>query len=202
MNNTLLIVFVKNIERGKVKTRLAKTVGDENALTIYKALLKITEAATKNVSADVSIHYSEAIDNKLWKHTHKTTQQGKDLGERMKNAFQNAFDAGYKKVVLIGSDLPSLTQEHLHKAINLLEKNEVVFGPAQDGGYYLVGLNQMHACLFENKPWSKNNLLQLTLEELSEKNIPFSKLETLNDIDTFEDLKAHPQLLKLLSAKA
>ncbi|WP_158651327.1 TIGR04282 family arsenosugar biosynthesis glycosyltransferase [Pseudotamlana carrageenivorans] len=198
MNKALVIVFVKNVKPGKVKTRLAKTIGNEKAAKIYQALLTITEKATKNIMADVSIQYSETIDNSLWKDAHKTTQQGKDLGDRMKNAFENAFKQGYQPVVLIGSDLPSLTKEHLNNAIEKLKKTEVVFGPAQDGGYYLIGLSQMHNSIFENKPWSQTQLLEVTLEELTQKCIPFSKLETLNDIDTFEDLKPHQHLLKLL----
>ncbi|WP_067147213.1 TIGR04282 family arsenosugar biosynthesis glycosyltransferase [Pseudotamlana agarivorans] len=201
MNKALVIVFVKNAKPGKVKTRLAKTIGNEKAVEIYQALLEITERATENILTDVSIHYSEFIDNSLWKGAHKTTQQGQDLGERMKNAFQNAFQQGYQRVVLIGSDLPSLTNEHLNNALENLLKTEVVFGPAQDGGYYLVGLSKMHACIFENKPWSQTQLLEVTLQELSEKNISVTKLETLNDIDTFEDLKPYQHLLKLLSSE-
>ncbi|MDO6760919.1 TIGR04282 family arsenosugar biosynthesis glycosyltransferase [Tamlana sp. 2_MG-2023] len=197
MNKELVIVFVKNIQLGKVKTRLAKTIGDDNALKVYKALLEITENVTKNLDTDVCIHFSETIDDTLWKNTNKTIQQGKNLGDRMKNAFKTSFEKGYERIVLIGSDLPSLTTEHLNTALDKLQHNDVVFGPAEDGGYYLVGLSKKHDIIFENKPWSETNLLETTLNELDKRKVTYALLESLNDIDTIEDLEANPQLMKL-----
>ncbi|KAB1067558.1 glycosyltransferase [Tamlana haliotis] len=198
MNKELVIVFVKNIQLGKVKTRLAKTVGDEKALKVYKALLEITENVTQNLDSDVCIHFSESIDETLWKNTDKTIQQGENLGDRMKNAFKTSFEKGYERIVLIGSDLPSLTTKHLNTAFNKLQNHEVVFGPAEDGGYYLVGLSKMHDFIFENKPWSETHLLKTTLNEIKSQKATYDVLETLNDIDTIEDLKTFPQLTKLI----
>ncbi|WP_216066351.1 TIGR04282 family arsenosugar biosynthesis glycosyltransferase [Pseudotamlana agarivorans] len=199
MNKELVIVFVKNIQLGKVKTRLAKTVGDDNAVKVYKALLEITENVTKNISADVCIHFSETLDETIWKNTKKTIQHGEDLGARMKNAFKTSFEKGYERIVLIGSDLPSLTTAHLNTALTKLKYNDIVFGPAEDGGYYLVGLSKMHDFIFENKPWSETHLLETTLNEIKTKKATYDVLETLNDIDTIEDLNAFPQLMKLIS---
>ena len=108
----------------------------------------------------------------------------------MKNAFIDGFADGYEKIVLIGSDLPEISKEIILEGFNKLEQNELVFGPADDGGYYLIGLSKMNAAPFENKPWSQPNLLETTIEELSSSNLKFSLLENLNDIDTFEDLIA------------
>lgn len=190
MNKELVIVFVKNIKLGKVKTRLAKTIGNQGAFEVYSALVKVTENATKKLSADVHIYFSDAIVETKWQHCHKSVQRGKDLGERMKNAFKNGFESGYERIVLIGSDLPDISENHINSGLEKLKDKEVVFGPAEDGGYYLIGLNKLHNFIFENKPWSESHLLKETLAELDSENIKFATLDTLNDIDTFEDLKA------------
>ncbi|GGZ79721.1 TIGR04282 family arsenosugar biosynthesis glycosyltransferase [Algibacter mikhailovii] len=199
MTKELLIIFVKNIKAGKVKTRLAKTIGEDSALKIYQELVNITEKVSKKIASDVRIYFSEAPIENQWKSFYKTTQEGVDLGERMKNAFQDGFNDGYQRIVLIGSDLPEIAEEHINHGLNELKKNDVVFGPALDGGYYLIGLSKMHHRIFENKPWSQPNLLEDTLNELKQNKITVATLNTLNDIDTFEDLKKFPKLLQLLS---
>ncbi|WP_298237793.1 TIGR04282 family arsenosugar biosynthesis glycosyltransferase [uncultured Algibacter sp.] len=188
MNKELVIVFVKNIKLGKVKTRLAKTIGNQGAFNVYSELVKVTQEATKNIKADKRIYFSEAIVKTQWKGNHKMVQEGKDLGERMKNAFKKGFEDGYKRIVLIGSDLPNISATHIEEGLKLLHDNEVTFGPALDGGYYLIGLNSFHEIIFNNKPWSKSNLLEITLKELDLQKISYTLLEPLNDIDTFEDL--------------
>jgi len=190
MNNNLVIVFVKNIKLGKVKTRLAKTIGNQAAFEVYKELVQVTEEATKSIDSDVRIYFSEAIVDTKWKNTYKAVQEGPDLGERMKNAFIKGFEDGYQRIVLIGSDLPDISATHIENGLEALEHSEVVFGPAEDGGYYLIGLSKMNTMVFENKPWSKSHLLTETLSELKENDIQFKTLDVLNDIDTFEDLMA------------
>lgn len=190
MSKALVIVFVKNIKLGKVKTRLAKTIGNQGAFEVYSELVKVTEKASKNLSADKRIYFSEAIVESQWKNDYKAIQQGADLGERMKNAFKKGFEDGYDRIVLIGSDLPDITANHINQGLKALKENEVVFGPAEDGGYYLIGLSKMHDFVFNNKPWSEVHLLKETLKELKEKQVTFTTLETLNDIDTYEDLIA------------
>lgn len=190
MNKELVIVFVKNIKLGKVKTRLAKTIGNQGAFEVYSELVKVTEKATENILVDKRIYFSDAVVDTKWKNDYKTVQQGVDLGQRMKNAFKEGFKDGYNRIVLIGSDLPDITATHINQALEALIQNDVVFGPAEDGGYYLIGQSKMHDFIFENKPWSKMTLLQETLNELKEKQTTFATLDTLNDIDTFEDLVA------------
>lgn len=190
MSKELVIVFVKNIKLGKVKTRLAKTIGNQGAFEVYSELVKVTENATKNLKADKHIYFSDAVVNTKWQNDYKTTQNGIDLGERMKNAFKNGFASGFNRIVLIGSDLPDISSKHIEAGLSKLKETEVVFGPAEDGGYYLIGLSKMHEFVFDNKPWSQDHLLEETLHELKENNVSFSRLEMLNDIDTFEDLIA------------
>jgi len=184
----LLIIFVKNIKLGKVKTRLAKTIGDEGAFEVYTQLVQITEKATQTIDVDTVVYFSDIIINTKWTTIPKKVQSGNDLGERMYNAFFDGFKQGYESIVLIGSDLPEISAAIILNGFAALEKKEVVFGPAEDGGYYLIGMNFLNSILFENKPWSQPNLLNVTLNELKINNIGFSLIDTLNDIDTFEDL--------------
>lgn len=188
MNKELIIVFVKNNKLGKVKTRLAKTIGNQAAFEVYSELVKVTEAATQNISTDKRIYFSDTIVETKWKNSVKEIQEGDNLGERMLNAFKKGFEDGYERIVLIGSDLPDINKHHIENGLKVLNLNEVVFGPAEDGGYYLIGLSKMHGFIFKNKPWSQSNLLEKTLTELNKKSIKFTTLVTLNDIDTFEDL--------------
>ena len=186
----LLIVFVKNKVVGKVKTRLAKTIGSEAALHIYDVLLSLTEKTSQKVTVDKHIYFSEEIVNKGWKGDQKFVQQGVDLGVRMQGAFQYGFEQGFDKILLIGSDLPDITKEIIDTGFESLQSKEVVFGPAEDGGYYLIGMTKMHEIIFKDKPWSQSSLLALTLAQLKEEQTTVGLLETLNDIDTFEDLVA------------
>ena len=190
MNKELVIVFVKNIKLGKVKTRLAATIGNQGAFDVYTQLVDVTEKAIKNIKADKRIYFSEAVVENTWKNNFKAVQIGESLGDRMSHAFKQGFEDGYDRIVLIGSDLPDITEYQINDGLQALKDNEVVFGPAEDGGYYLVGFSKFHDFVFQNKPWSQNNLLEETLSELKENRVSFSTLETLNDIDTFEDLIA------------
>lgn len=209
MTKSLLIVFVKNITIGKVKTRLAKTIGDFGASEVYKELISLTEEITDNVSCDKRVYFSNHLEDHLWSNATKHVQNGDNLGERMFNAFNDGFKAGYERIVLIGSDLADLSSKVITDGLEHLENNEVVFGPAEDGGYYLIGLSQLREDVFTNKPWSQPDLLKITLDELSINSASVGLLEMKNDIDTYEDLiksefyKSNYQLqekIKLLNA--
>ena len=189
MNKDLLIVFVKNSVLGKVKTRLAKDIGDEAAFEVYKTLVSKTEEATKQVTIDKHIYFSDTIEEIGWNHDFKTIQQGHDLGERMKNAFKDGFDKDFENIVLIGSDLPDISMTIIQQAFELLKTNDTVFGPAKDGGYYLVGMKRLHKNLFNNIPWSTSKVFEETMKVLQSQSISVGLLETLNDIDTLKDLK-------------
>jgi rSAM/selenodomain-associated transferase 1 len=190
MTKSLVIVFVKNSKLGTVKTRLAKTIGNYSASEVYSELVQITEKATEQLQVDKRIYFSNAVVDTRWQNDFKAVQSGSDLGERMLNAFKQGFEDGYERIVLIGSDLPEISSLHILKGLKALETKDVVFGPAEDGGYYLVGLSKMNTTIFTNKPWSQPTLLQTTLQELQKLNSSVSMLEALNDIDTYEDLIA------------
>jgi hypothetical protein len=192
-NKNLLLIFTRNPALGKVKTRLAKTIGDETALEIYKFLLNKTKEVSLKVTADKAVYYSVKIrENDIWDENkyQKHLQVGEDLGVRMQNAFKNSFEAGYQKVMIIGSDLYDLSPLIIENAFKELDTNEVVIGPAIDGGYYLLGMNSLQEHIFENKDWGTSSVFKNTLEDLKDKKVFL--LEALNDVDVFEDIEHHP----------
>ncbi len=200
MSNPLIMVFVRNPELGRVKTRLAKSIGDQAALETYKILSKHTSKIISEIDSDQLIFYSDKIqDNDVWTATNckKQIQTKGDLGQKMLAAFQYGFSLGYQKIIIIGSDLYSLRPKHIESAFEQLENYDVVIGPALDGGYYLLGLNFIIPKIFKQKQWSTSSVLKETLSDLKEFNV--NLLEPLNDIDTYEDLKKEPQLLKQLN---
>lgn len=197
MNKNLIIVFVRTPELGKVKTRLAKSIGDVSALTIYKLLLKHTETVLHDLSFDKVVYYSEKVEeNDFWEARlfEKKLQKGADLGERMQHAFETAFEQGYQKVLIIGSDLFDLKSIHITTAFEALENHDLTIGPSLDGGYYLLGMKELYPAVFKNKKWGTDSILENTLKDLQQQNVKL--LEALNDIDTFEDLQQQPELLK------
>lgn len=195
MNNNALIVFTRNPELGKCKTRLAKTIGDEAALSIYKYLLQYTASIAKQVNADRFVFYSEdIIEDDIWPYNvfNKQLQKGSDLGERMYNAFQYLFQIGYSKVIIIGSDLLDLNEDLISNAYAKLDTHDYVFGPAMDGGYYLLGMKEINEELFRHKEWGTATVLKDSLNDLKNSNVIL--LQELNDIDTFEDIEPYNEL--------
>ena len=188
----LLIIFTRNPEPGKVKTRLAKDVGDITAFKIYNFLLEHTVSVTRNLAVSKEVYYSGAIpQNDIWEKEifTKKLQQGEGLGKRMKDAFEEGFKNGYKNIIIIGSDLYDLQREDLEKAFQLLQDKDAVIGPATDGGYYLLGMNQLFPEVFEDKEWGTSSVLEDTLKDLKGKNIAL--LEARNDVDYYSDIKDH-----------
>ena len=194
MKKPLLLVFCKNPRLGKVKTRLAKTIGERKALLIYKELLKKTASVLKELEVDIHLYYSDKIEeNDLFSAvaSQKKKQAGEHLGERMANAFQESF-ISHDKVVIIGTDLWTLEAQDIQKAFQALEKQAAVIGPSKDGGYYLLGLNQFFPDLFKQKEWGTDKVLSSTLADLN--HINYHLLNEKNDVDTFSDLEENPTL--------
>jgi len=190
-----LIIFTRNPELGKCKTRLAKTIGDESALRVYMHLLRHTVKITESVRADKFVFYSEHIKkNDLWHDDifKKKLQFGDDLGSRMVNAFSELFGLGYKNIIIIGSDLLELNSEDISYAFDTLKCHDIVIGPSKDGGYYLLGMKRIHENIFKNKAWGTKTILKDTLKDLQNNDIEL--LKELNDIDTFEDLVLYKEL--------
>ncbi len=193
-NTNLLMIFVKNPEKGKVKTRLAARVGDDKAFRIYLKLLKHTLKIAQQAKAEKQVWYSSFIDSddKLEERGFaKKLQSGQHLGERMEGAFQKAFESGHKNVVIIGSDCPDITAEVIEEAFNRLDQDstDVVIGPSEDGGYYLLGMNSFYPGLFRGIEWSTGQVLPSTLDKIKKLELRKHMLKELNDIDTLQDLE-------------
>ena len=189
-----LIIFVKNPIAGQVKTRIARTVGDERAVVVYQELLAYTQELVRSFTGQTVIYYGDFLNpNDGWNGYKKYTQTGSDLGERMLIAFREQFSAGAQRVVIIGSDCFDITPDHLERAFRALDVADVVIGPATDGGYYLLGMNQLHSFLFKNMPWSQPELCQLTELALLQNNLTFERLDELTDIDEWSDYEQYRQ---------
>jgi len=198
MPENLLIIFAKNPVLGRCKTRLAKGIGTENALAVYRILLQHTSKITRNLKVDKEVFYTDFIDHEdNWDSTiyKKELQRPGDLGQKMQAAFEAGFNEGYQKIVLIGTDLITLEASDIQKAFEALNSNTAVFGPAQDGGYYLIGLAQMKPELFKNIPWSTAEVLTRSLEKIDD---TYQLLQIKNDIDTVEDLAEIPVFLPFI----
>lgn len=190
MKTNALLIFTRNPELGKVKTRLAKTIGDVDALQVYKDLLLHTMEQTQNLSCDKYVFYdNEIIKGDIWNEAiyQKIIQSKGDLGHKMQTAFEQLFSKGYTNCIIVGSDLFDLKSEMITTAFTALKSNEVVIGPAEDGGYYLLGLKAMQSSLFENKDWGTSTVFGATMKDLQADKTYL--LPILNDIDTFEDLE-------------
>ena len=188
MKKEVVLVFQKNEVLGKVNTRLAAGVGEEQALEIYRQLLDKTYLALRDISVSITTYFSEFIpDNPIHSAENKLVQLGQDLGERMKNAFAENFESGMEKVVLIGTDCPSLEGIHLAQAFEALDQSDLVLGPARDGGYYMIGMKRRADFLFEGITWSTELVLSQTLALAAAQGMQTSLLPVLEDIDTLED---------------
>jgi rSAM/selenodomain-associated transferase 1 len=170
------------------------SIGDQAALDIYLLLLRHTATECARLSGVTKfVCFSEHFgDGTLWdtETFNYKLQQGADLGLRMQSAFDEAFEAGYSEVIIIGSDLPDLSTADLKAAFEQLSENEVVLGPAQDGGYYLLGLKKPNPYIFQNKAWGTDTVLSDTLADL--KDFKTVLLPVRNDIDRYEDIQGNP----------
>jgi rSAM/selenodomain-associated transferase 1 len=188
---SLLIIFYRNPKKGKVKTRLAATVGNEKALAIFRTLSMHTKNITENLPCDKIVFYTDSIDlMDMWPNATylKSLQQGNDLGERMNNAFAAGFESQYNSICIIGTDCHELTQDILKQAFDALESSDAVIGPARDGGYYLLGMNKPYTQVFQNKDWSTETVFKETIRDFDSLGLKYAKLQMLRDIDIEDDL--------------
>ena len=193
MERELLIVYVKNPVPGKVKSRLAATIGKDAACDIYQQLLHRIRTTVSTLSRPVRISFFEDMggDN-FWagNEFQKIQQVNGDLGTRMTEDFRKAFEEGYDKVVIIGSDIPDLSVEIINEAFNSLNSNDSVIGPSEDGGYYLIGFNSdtSYQDCFKNISWSTDKVFAETVMCYRKGEIKYTKLRILKDVDYEEDI--------------
>lgn len=195
MSNAV-IVFVRFPEKGKVKTRLAKTLGEEFAVNFYKVCAEHTFSECRKISqhqTDIYICCADENDIEIIKSWTGNdfkyfAQKGEDIGIKMLNAFRYVFTHNVKNAVLIGTDIPEISSGIISGALNSLENSDVVIGPARDGGYYLIGMNKIYESVFREITWESKNVYSETLGRLNESNIKLVIAPLLNDIDTEENL--------------
>ena len=199
----VLLVFARVPALGLVKTRIAKTLGNVRALRIYRVLgrvvmMQLRRALTNNVSVRI-VHTPDdgAVDIRAWLGPDiDTVPQGDgDLGTRMRRAVAREFGAGSERVVVVGTDCPELSSVVVERAFNALNAHDVVFGPATDGGYYLIGVHQRAAnvalsALFSGVPWSSSETLAVSRNRACQAGLRVYDLKLLSDIDSAGDWRA------------
>ena len=195
--DSCILLFVKFPGEGGVKTRLAKDIGPGFVQTLCRNFVLDLLETLKKSKWPIIIYFhppesGNAVSGWLGKNYLYAPQSGADLGERMKNAFKDAFAGVFSKAVIIGSDMPDLKMSVLSKAFSALDSDDVVIGPAVDGGYYLMGFKQ--ACflpeVFEGIPWGTDSVFRDTLKILRKRRCSVNMLTELRDVDTIDDLRA------------
>lgn len=194
-----LIIFCDSPADGKIKSRLAADIGDENTLVIYEALLEHTSDVSKSMMAQRKCYYKEHISNNdIFDdgHFEKSIQKGQDFGEKLYNAAKVSFGEWANKVIIIGYDCYELNAGIIEEAFRALDKNDIVIGPSQDGGFYLLGMNDLPKDLLLNKEWDHENVILDMLLEIKKENKTHYLLPTLNLVNALADLP--PELKALL----
>lgn len=194
----VLIIFARNPEKGRVKSRIAKDSSEDFALACYHELLSYTLNLAGKVSCKQMLFFSDHLPDSSEYPQHELYQQrGENLGDRMRDAIRLAILKGAQKIIIIGSDCEEISVETLHLAFERLDEHEVVIGPAIDGGYYLLGLKKLHHLLLEDKPWSQNSLLSETINDLEELKLNYSLLDPKRDVDYLRDIS--PELMRRIN---
>jgi rSAM/selenodomain-associated transferase 1 len=206
MSDIALVVIARHPEKGKVKTRLARSIGDEATLHLYRAFL--TDLARRftnwntcdlhwaytptDADFDCDLASLSAVDAGWWD---SFPQQGDALGERLHHIFHTTGDRHYQRTLVIASDSPHISRAIIDQAVQALDNADVVLGPAEDGGYYLIGMRKPHD-LFTGIPMSTSVVLQMTIEKALSQRLSVHLLESLFDVDELPDLQRLSQLLE------
>ncbi|SIN75302.1 TIGR04282 family arsenosugar biosynthesis glycosyltransferase [Algoriphagus halophilus] len=193
-----IIIFQKNLIAGKVKSRIAEMVGDQEALEIYRVLVDYTHQQVEHLACNKLLYYSDYEENnhQTGKDYQLFIQSSGDLGQKMGDAFKDQFENGFDCLLIIGTDCAEITQDIIEKAFEKLENSDVVIGPAKDGGYYLLGMKRFISGLFYDIPWSSPEVFKQTSDYLTTHHISFDLLPTLSDVDYLEDwMKVKERLL-------
>ncbi len=194
--STALIIFAKAPIPGDVKTRLCPPLDPDEAASLHGTLVLDAIERTKGLQGitlyvagtpDLAHPFFKVMEGRYG--ARLLPQSGPDLGSRMKQAMQDAFDQGIKEVVLTGTDLPTLPRTHLIEALTLIKSHAVVLGPTADGGYYLIGLQKMVPALFEGIAWSTATVFAETKKKVEAAGLSLGLLPECRDLDQLDDLK-------------
>ncbi len=198
----ILGFFIKYPEPGKVKTRLAKHIGPEEAAYFCRRtaeyVLKRTAPADFGylrivfyAPDEMRQQFADWLPDELLR-----AQRGSDVGERMDSALKEMFDRGAEKAIIVGADIPGLHREIIDNAFQKLDSADIVIGPAMDGGYYLIGMHSPHPEVFRNITWSTGEVLNETLLIIKKMGLAYSTVATLFDVDSLEDFSRAEHIMK------
>lgn len=205
VQDTALVVMARYPQRGTTKTRLARTIGDDAAIELYRAFL--ADLAQKFVHRSYDLHwfyapawidyaaFLDALVPSLTPSMRYFPQQGEGLDERLHNAFLTTYRQGYRNTIVIGSDSPHIRPAIVSQAYEALDHADIVLGPAEDGGYYLMAMREPYD-VFQGIPMSTSRVLQKTLDLAHQQGLRVSMLETLFDVDELPDLLRLTELLR------
>ena len=203
-----LLIFARAPLPGETKTRLIPALGAEEAAELYRCFLLDAFTQARTVLAESVVFAAapehvpmlSALREEISLPAEVMVQSGRDLGERMLNAFRKVFHLGYRSAVIVGTDVPSLPWQRVAEALSLAPERDVVLGPCLDGGYYLVGMHAVIPRLFEEVTWGTRTVLVDTLRRARRLKLKVSLLEPWYDVDTPHDvevLRAHLTALNL-----
>ncbi len=207
--STCLIIFAKNPIPGKVKTRLSPQIAPPDAAELYKAFIADIAINALQLKCDRVVVAYTPLDAEPSFHgiceqsINYMPQEGRDLGERMKNAFRCAMDEGSTRTVIIGTDSPTLPVSYIQDAFSALERVPITIGPTFDGGYYLIGLSEQNDDIFDGVEWSTSSVFSQTLTRIKTAKKQFYLLPPWYDVDTPNDLEflqSHILAMKLSHA--
>ncbi len=192
MKSQALVIMAKAPEADNVKTRLKGSLTDDERVELYERLLSGTVERLRDIDdTDTFITYAPGEQGEYFSRfgLPMFAQQGEGLGPRMHLALSHVLEMGYERAALVGVDIPGLGPSHVHEAMGLLDYADVVFGPAEDGGYYLVAMRSPCAGVFEGIKWSEPDTLAQSLDRVAEAGLLSALGPVLADLDTPEDLK-------------
>lgn len=189
-----LVIFIKYPEPGKVKTRLGAELGFELAADLYRLFIEQTlEIARKSLLRKIFVAYEPKERKNEFREIIPSSfdffaQRGETLGDRMRNAIDYVLNKSAENVVILGSDSPTLPSEFLGRAFRALNTRDLVLGPSEDGGYYLIGMKYVYQELFEDIEWSSSSVLQTTVDRAKELRLNYQLLPTWYDVDDKQTL--------------
>jgi rSAM/selenodomain-associated transferase 1 len=196
MDDRCLLFFVKDPAHEAVKTRLARAIGEDTARALYENFIHdmLSQLEKADYPFFICVHPEDALERlkTLLGEKHQyLPQRGDDLGQKMEYCINNAFSIGFRRVLLIGSDIPDLPEEIIGNAFRLLNTFDCVIGPSLDGGYYLIGFRRDSLLpeAFRGIRWGTDIVLKKTTDILRIHHVSVHLLQTWRDIDTLEDLK-------------
>ena len=197
-----LIIFTREPEPGHTKTRLMPYFSAEKCAELHRCMLKDIRNEMRSVDADIIVAHTggrngpEFLLKTFGRKTVFMEQRGADIGAKMKNAIEEALELGYGRVVLIGTDIPEIRAGSVNDAFSKLDSSDIVLGPTEDGGYYLIGMSSVHPEAFGVKVYGTGSVFEETAESIRQAGLSVALADKYPDIDTPEDISAYRKRMR------